>query len=183
MRDIWKLPESLETDCLIIRPFILDDFEPLFFFLRDEKATQYLSFTREQRTYMGTKDLLDMIISGYGKPEQIFALAVIRKQDQQYVGSLGLYPVKDSEDTEIFYTLLPKYWGKGYATEASHRLLAYAFSDLKLEKIVAFIFPYNQPSERVAVRLGMKNLGYVLRKFDARNVKLYSISREEYFSR
>lgn len=183
MSNIWKVPESLESDRLIIRPFILDDFEPLFCFLRDEKATQYLSFTREQRTYMGTKDLLDIFISGYGKPEQIFALAVIRKQDQQYVGSLGLYPVKDSEDTEIFYTLLPKYWGKGYATEASHRLLAYAFSEIGLERVVAFIFPYNEASERVAVRLGMKNLGFVLRKFDDRKVKLYGISREEYFSR
>lgn len=183
MRDIWKLPESLETDRLLIRPFIPDDFESFFSFLRDDRATQYLSFTREQRTCQGAQDLLDMIIDHYGKPEQIFALAVILKQGQQYIGSLGLYPVKDSEDTEIFYTLLPKYWGKGYATEASHRLLAYAFSDLKLEKIVAFIFPYNQPSEKVAVRLGMKNLGFTLRKFDDRKLKLYSLNREEYFSR
>ena len=124
-----------------------------------------------------------MIISSYGKPGQIFALAVIRKQDQKYVGSLGLYPVKDSSDTEIFYTLLPKYWGKGYAIEVSHRLLSYAFSELRLEKIVAFIFPHNKASEEVAVRLGMKNLGYVLKKLAGQKVKLYSLSREEYFAR
>lgn len=183
MKNFWKLPECLETDRLLIRPFVPDDFESFFSFLRDERATQYLSFIRKQRTYKGAKDLLAMIIGNYRRPEQIFALAVIRKQDHQYVGSLGLYPVEDSQDTEIFYTLLPKFWGKGYATEASHRLLAYAFSELNLEKIVAFIFPYNAASERVAVRLGMKDLGFVLKKLNSQKVKLYSLSSDEFFSR
>ena len=183
MKEIWKLPESLETDRLLIRPFIPDDFEPFFSFLRDDRATRYLSFTREQRTFQGAQDLVDMIVANYGKPEQIFVLAVIRKQDLQYVGSLGLYPVDSSSDTEIFYTLLPKYWGKGYATEASHRLLAYAFSELGLERIVAFIFPHNEASERVAVRLGMMDLGFILKKLDSQKVKLYSLNRAEFFTR
>jgi [ribosomal protein S5]-alanine N-acetyltransferase len=178
-----KIPEHLETDRLYIRPFKEKDWEPFFSFMRDEKATQYLSFIKEQKTYKGAGELFDMIIERYGKENQIFALAVIRKMDDEYVGAVGLLPVEGSSVVEVFYTLLPKYWGKGYATEATHRLFAYVFSELDVEKIVASIYPTNSASERVAERVGMIYRGFVMRELQGVKVKLYTLSRERFFSR
>lgn len=180
---VWKLPVSLETDRLIIRPFVDADFEPFFSFIRDEKATRYMSFTPQQRTLVGAQETFELILQNYGGKNQIFALAVIQRWDKKYIGSLGLYPVENSPDTELFYTLLPKYWGKGYATEASQRLLIYAFSELHLKKVLAYIFPHNQASAKVADRLGMKDKGYVLRKQYGRKLKIYSLTRKQFFSR
>jgi len=178
-----KIPERLETDRLYIRPFEKKDWEPFFTFMRDEVATQYLSFIKEQKTYQGAEELFNMILDRYGKENQIFVLAVVRKTDEKFVGSIGLLPIKGSSDVEIFYTLLPKYWGKGYATEATHRLFAYVFSELDVERIVASIYPSNQASERVAERVGMIYKGFVMKKLQGDKVKLYVISRDRFFSR
>jgi RimJ/RimL family protein N-acetyltransferase len=178
-----EIPERLETDRLYIRPFEKKDWEPFFSFMRDEVATQYLSFIKEQKTYKGAEELFNMIIERYGKENQIFALAVIRKMDHEYVGAIGLLPVQGSSTVEVFYTLLPKYWGKGYATEATHRLFAYVFSELDVERIVASIYPANEASERVAERVGMTDRGFVMRKLQGDKVKLYTISKKHFFSR
>jgi ribosomal-protein-alanine N-acetyltransferase len=178
-----KIPDRLETDRLYIRRFKKKDWESFFSFMRDEKATQYLSFIKEQKTYKGAEELFNMIIDRYGKENQIFALAVIRKVDDEYVGAIGLLPIQGSSVVEVFYTLLPKYWGKGYATEATHRLFAYVFSELDVEKIVASIYPTNKASERVAERVGMIYRGFVMRELQGSKVKLYTLSRERFFSR
>jgi ribosomal-protein-alanine N-acetyltransferase len=178
-----RIPERLETDRLYIRPFIDEDWEPFFSFMRDEKATQYLSFISEQKTYKGSEELFNMIIERYGKENQIFVLAVVRKSDDQFVGAIGLIPVEGSSDAEVFYILLPKYWGRGYATEATHRLFAYVYSESDVQRIVASIFPTNKASERVAERVGMVYRGFVIKKLQGGRVKLYTLSREEFFSR
>lgn len=180
---VWKLPEYLETDRLFMRPFEQKDFASFFAFVRDENATRFMSFTPEQRTLAGAQETFELILQNYGGNNQIFALAVIRRWDNKYIGSLGLYPVENSPDTELFYSLLPKYWGKGYATEASRRLLIYAFSELNLKKILAYIFPHNQASTRVAERLGMKNKGYVLRRQYGSKLQIYSLTSKQFFSR
>lgn len=180
---IWPLPSKLETDRLILRPFTEEDFVPFFAFCRDEKANRYLAFKPEQKTYEGSRETVERIIRLYGHKGQIFTLAVERKWDHRYVGSVGIEPVPGGSDTEIYYTLLPRYWGKGYASESAHRLLVYAFSDLGLTKIVAFIHPHNQPSIRVAQRLKMKDIGFILRKQQAEKEKIFALSRRRFFSR
>ena len=47
-------------------------------------------------------------------------------------------PLLNTPATEIGWSLLPEYWGKGYATEAGRRWLEYAFEDTELEEIVSF---------------------------------------------
>jgi [ribosomal protein S5]-alanine N-acetyltransferase len=179
-----RIPDTLESDRLILRPLVKEDFTDFFSFMRDENSTKYLSLTKEQKSYQGTRELLDLIVDRYGQKNQIFLLAVIRKKDHQYIGTVGLFPIKIFRNAEIFYSLLSKHRGKGYATEASCRLLAYGFTDLGLERIVAYIFPPNESSARVAIRARMKDEGYVLRKQHRYQVKLrlYSMTRDEFFT-
>jgi [ribosomal protein S5]-alanine N-acetyltransferase len=179
-----KIPECLETDRLILRPLTRSDFPDFFSFIRNERSTRYLSFTKEQKTYQGSRDLLDLIVDRYGRKNQIFLLAVVREKDNRYVGMVGLFPIKIARNAEIFYSLLPTFRGKGYAAEASHRLLAYGFTELGLERMVAYIFPTNEPSAKVAKRIRMKDEGFVLRKQHGRQVRLrlYSMTRDEFFT-
>ena len=57
---------------------------------------------------------------------------------------------------EIGYVINPAYGGHGYVTEAARAMLALGFDELGLHRIVARIDERNEPSARVARRLGMR---------------------------
>ena len=156
-----KVPEILETERLFIRPFKGDDLDGFYAFMSDEEATKYLLFTAEQKTFEGTKELLDKTIANYDNEEQIYALAVERKADGNFIGSVGLGPDRKGSGYQMFWLILPEYWRKGYGSEATKKLLEYAFSILGLEMVTAYSHPDNIASERLALKLGMVNNGIV----------------------
>ena len=63
----------------------------------------------------------------------------------------------------IGYDLLPKYWGKGFSTEAVHRIVKAAFSgDLscgKLNRIQGDTVLGNSASESLLLKVGFKEEG------------------------
>lgn len=58
---------------------------------------------------------------------------------------------------EIGWRMLPRYWGRGYATEAARLALEHGFGVLKAREIVAFTAPVNARSRAVMERLGMRH--------------------------
>ena len=50
-------------------------------------------------------------------------------------------------------------WGRGYATELGSALIAYAFDELEVPRVVAQVEPANQASRRVLDKLGMTEQG------------------------
>ena len=58
---------------------------------------------------------------------------------------------------EIGWRMLPRYWGRGYATEAARLALDYGFGVLNAEEIVAFTAPANARPRAVMERLGMRH--------------------------
>ncbi len=57
---------------------------------------------------------------------------------------------------EIGWRMLPRHWGRGYATEAARLALDYGFGALNADEIVAFTAPGNTRSRAVMERLGMR---------------------------
>ena len=55
---------------------------------------------------------------------------------------------------EVGWALDRPYWGQGYATEAAKAALDYGFRNYPVAKLISLIDPGNQPSQRVAERLG-----------------------------
>jgi [ribosomal protein S5]-alanine N-acetyltransferase len=55
---------------------------------------------------------------------------------------------------EFGYWLGRRYWGRGYATEAARRALAFAFTELNAERLTAGWFHDNPASGRVLEKLG-----------------------------
>jgi ribosomal-protein-alanine N-acetyltransferase len=79
------------------------------------------------------------------------------------VGQAGLMKVDVAGKSEwgLGYILAKSEWGRGYAVEICSALLLHAFSTLGLSRVVALIRPGNEPSERVARRLGMRRVRVV----------------------
>ena len=90
--------------------------------------------------------------------------AILLKDCHTLIGHAGLLTQKidQSIELEVAYSLLPKYWQKGYATEAALKCKKVAFEQGYCQKLVALIAPSNTPSIAVAKRLGMKKEKRVL---------------------
>ena len=76
----------------------------------------------------------------------------------EFVGCCGLHPRQEKE-YELGFHLLPEYWGKEYAYEASEAVISYAFAILGAEKLFAGHHPENRRSERVLAKLGFTLIG------------------------
>lgn len=83
--------------------------------------------------------------------------ALIEKETGQLIGYCGLLVqrVDDIAELEIGYSLLPKFWGKGLATEAAKKCKDFAFKNKLSNSIISIISLTNKASERVALKNGM----------------------------
>jgi [ribosomal protein S5]-alanine N-acetyltransferase len=86
------------------------------------------------------------------QPVQNFA--IWHKSD--WVGVIGLVLQKDVNrfTAEIGYWIGESYWGQGIGTEAIQQICRYAFEDLKLLRLYAHVFEFNQVSMRVLEKAG-----------------------------
>ena len=87
-------------------------------------------------------------------------LAVIEKDSGLLIGMAGIIPRNwaDREDYEIAYSFIPRYWGKGFATEAAKSLLEYGRENIQTDRFISIIDLENHASANVARKNGMKVL-------------------------
>ena len=96
---------------------------------------------------------------------------VLERSTEEKLGTAILLPLPIEEDDtnwdlvvgdelpdceiEIGYMLKRSAWGRGYATEATKRLLKFAFEETPLEELVATTDPENTASRRVLEKCGL----------------------------
>lgn len=102
--------------------------------------------------------------------------ALIHKATKTLIGQSGLLiqTIDGKQRLEIGYSILPKYWGKGYAQEAAKKCKDFCFNNKLAENIVSMMHVDNIASERVAINNGMT----LEKQIDL--FKVFSISREEW---
>ena len=170
------LPSKLETKRLILRPFNKNDFEYFYDFMKNEDNTKFLNFTSDQKTSEGIKNLFNSVINS----NPTFALVIAHKVSNLYLGSCGFSPLEKKDEIECYYTLLPHFWGNGYAIEAMKKLFDYAFSELYISKIIAYVTPGNIRGWKTAERVGMKYMGDIISKNSSQRAMLFNIEKREY---
>lgn len=88
---------------------------------------------------------LDLVVKG--ELGHVFGIY----KDDTFVGCCSVIPQYDIYriNAEIGYWIGETYWGKGFATEAVKLSVEYAFKELDLLRVYAYIFEYNTASMRV----------------------------------
>ncbi|MBD9657428.1 MULTISPECIES: GNAT family N-acetyltransferase [unclassified Pseudomonas] len=82
------------------------------------------------------------------------------REDGRFVGMTGLahvgFEASFTPAVEIGWRLSPAFWGLGLAQEAARASLEFAFTQLALDRVVAFTTLTNTPSQRVMQAIGMQ---------------------------
>lgn len=143
---------ELETQRLLLRPWQAKDFEAYAAYYADEEMARYVggTCTREQAWRRMATLIGHWALCGYGY------WAVEEKQTGRFVGSVGLWRSDGWPELELGYWLTRAMQGKGYATEAALEARRYAFDVLGVDTLVSYIHPENEPSKRLAERLGAR---------------------------
>lgn len=94
----------------------------------------------------------------------------------EFVGCCGLRASRPAERVfEMGYQLLPRYWGRGLATEAGEAVVRHAFDTLGAAALVAGHHPENDPSRRVLQKLGFRRVGEELYPPTGRDHPVYRL--------
>ncbi len=79
--------------------------------------------------------------------------AITSASSDSLLGTIGL-KIEGSE-AEMGYWIGEPFWGSGYCTEATERILEFAFTELKLSRVIAEHLATNPASGRVMQKAGM----------------------------
>ena len=80
--------------------------------------------------------------------------AVDLEETGQPAGICGLVKREGLDDVDLGFAFLPRFWGAGYALEASRAVLSHARETLGCRRVVAIVSRHNQRSIRLLDRLG-----------------------------
>jgi RimJ/RimL family protein N-acetyltransferase len=122
---------------------LLGDPAVMRFYPRPRSRAEALDWIRwNQRNY---------VTHGYG-------LWIVETHEGEFVGDCGLtwQPVGDRQVLEVGYHTASALQGRGYASEAARACLDLATGPIGESHVVAIINPANQPSRRVAEKIGLR---------------------------
>ncbi len=145
----------LETERLYLREFKTGDAEDLFHLNEDADVLQFTGdepFPNIEEAKQFVLDYKHYATYGFGR------WAVIRKQDDGFLGWCGLKYTPALEEHDIGFRFFKKYWGQGFASESAKACIEYGFRDLKIAAFVGRAMKANPASVRVLEKIGLTYL-------------------------
>ncbi|MCG8707933.1 GNAT family N-acetyltransferase [Brenneria sp. 4F2] len=182
--------QTLSTERLILRPWQAADRGDFAAICADPQA---MAFLLPLPTADDSNAWIDRQIA-HQTAQGFCFWALEDKTTSEFIGTTGLvrigYDAPFAPAVEIGWRIARKFWGKGYAPEAARASLAFGFTRLKLDEIVAITVAANVKSRRVMSKLDMTHdtaddFDYprVPAGHPLRSVMLYRLSRERWLRR
>lgn len=164
-----------------MRDLLLTDDEGMFELDSDPEVHLYLGsdpLTKIEQS----RDVIAIIRQQY-IDNGIGRWAVIEKATGNFIGWSGLKLIKEPINNRIGhldlgYRFIPKYWGKGYASETARASLEYGFNEMKQDAIYAIANIHNIKSRNVLEKCGLK----FVEQFDWEGIPhdWFEISKEDW---
>ena len=155
-----KIP-SLESNRLLLRGITEKDLRAYSKIYADSDYMRFLGYGEEDGKPQDVENTWRTIafILGHWAMRGYGTWAVVEKKSNKFIGGVGLFNLTNISQIELSWGISPKFWGKGYATEAALLALQFAFVEKKFPSAKALIYPKNHKSIKVARRLGFENRG------------------------
>lgn len=152
----------LETDRLILRELKETDIEGIFALDSDKKVHQYLG-NNPIKTILEAEKNIQFILNQY-KELGIGRFACIEKSSGEFIGWSGLkLNTGEKEElngyqnfVDIGYRFIPKFWGKGYASETAFACLDFGFKKMNYDIIYGAADTQNIGSNKILKKIGLR---------------------------
>ncbi|QCJ42113.1 GNAT family N-acetyltransferase [Bacillus sp. S3] len=132
--------------------------DPLYEILSCEDVTQFYGTNRFTLQVEASR-LIDMFHKNFHEKRGI-RWGIKLKENQRIIGTVGLNVLHlKNKRAEIGYELHPSFWRMGYASEAIKEVLQFSFNQLELNRIGAVVYPENEASVNLLLKLGFSKEG------------------------
>ncbi len=155
----FNLP-ILETERLILRSIAQKDAQDLLLIYADPETLQFTP-VRTRETIEEVYTCIEKYKGRYqnGKPAP---WAMVLKEENVVIGLCGFIKwIPEFSCAELVYLAAHGYWDQGFATEAKHAVVTYAFNDMGLNRIESHLYGGDQTSLIINKELGFQVIGTV----------------------
>jgi [ribosomal protein S5]-alanine N-acetyltransferase len=172
----------LETERLLLRPFVREDAEEVHAIVADrEIAATTLSIPHPYPPGMAEEWIVRQAPRFEAGEEVVYAVTL--KGPGRIVGAVGIAVEPPHRRAELGYWVDQGFWGRGIATEAARALVRFAFEVLEIHRVQAVHFTRNPSSGAVMRKIGMTRegrlRGHILKWGVFEDVEVYGILRGE----
>ena len=143
---------ELWTEQLILRRCREEDAAELYQYLGKDPSMYQSSGWNPYATLEMAKETVRRFIADYDDPH---AYSWVMDVDGVVVGTIGAYDYQDGQ-IEVGYTVVKDWQGRGFATEALQKVLAYLTDNEDIPLVTAWCAAENKGSCRVLEKAGMK---------------------------
>lgn len=153
----------IRTERLLLRPFEPGDLTALHAIYSDEQVVRWLY--NDARSLEETREALAHKVAGSAlrAEGEWLSAAVVLGYTGELVGDVSLLWASEAHrQGELGFAFATGHHGRGYATEAARPLLAFAFAELGLHRVVGRLEPRNAASARVLEKLGMRREAHLV---------------------
>lgn len=147
---------EIYTERLFLRKIVMEDQQDIFQGLSHPEVIKFygVNYSTFEATLEQMKWYSNLEKSGSG------IWWAISSTTGDFMGAIGFNDlIEEHKKAEFGFWLLPKFWRKGYITEAAGEVIKYGFEKLKLHRIEAYVESNNLASILTLKKLNFKNEG------------------------
>lgn len=167
-----------ESERLIFRLLEKSDYETWLPFFENSDTARFLALnpnnTKEELCDIWFEKVFNRYKNDLGGMN-----VLIDKTTGEFIGQCGLLvqEIENRTRLEVGYSMLPKFWGKGYAAEAAIKCKTFAFDMNYTDSLISIIHPENIASEKVALKNGMSLIKQIEGDFHGMPANLFQVNK------
>lgn len=168
---------------IYLRPLELSDAPAMVPWMNDQAVVRTLQMSRPVNEE-NERAFIERVM----RSEHEFSSAIVTRRGDRFIGTAGLMSINWRERHACFGISIgdKAHWGRGYGTEATKLLTAFAFESLNLNRVWLHVYDFNLAGIRAYEKAGFKREG-VLRQATFRegayhDVHVMAVLREEWAS-
>lgn len=152
-----KGTQIIETERLILRPFTMEDVEPMYLgWASDEEVCRFMTWPPHESAEV-TRELLRRWTASYVGADYYNWAIVLKENGPEPIGNISVNRIQDNiRCATMGYCMSRAHWGKGIMTEALSATIDFFFAEVGFNRVQADHDTNNPASGKVMEKSGMR---------------------------
>jgi RimJ/RimL family protein N-acetyltransferase len=149
---------TIETIRLVLRLIKKPDLNAVFDTMNSQRTAEIISFLTWPMTIEQAENWCQRSMSGLANKSDFMFIAR-KKNNHLPTGCISIHLQKEPSTGEVGYWVSEKQQGIGIASEMLQAVIEFAFTQLKLTKLIATAAHVNIPSQKMLLKYGFRVIG------------------------